>query len=45
MHGSSCLRLDPDRLIEVKRAGGRPKDFKAIAELEAIREERDLGTS
>ena len=35
-HGS-CLELD--KLIEVKR--GRPaKDFEAVAELEAIREER-----
>jgi len=31
--------LDVDKLIEVKRAAGRPKDFEAIAELEAIREE------
>jgi hypothetical protein len=27
----------------VKRAAGRPKDLEAIAELEAIREERALG--
>jgi len=27
-------------LIHVKRAAGRPKDLEAIAELEAIREER-----
>lgn len=33
-----CLSLD--KLIEVKRAAGRPKDFEAVAELEAIREER-----
>ena len=33
-----CLALE--RLIEVKRAAGRPKDLEAIAELEAIREER-----
>jgi predicted nucleotidyltransferase len=33
-----CLGLS--RLIEVKRAAGRPKDFEAIAELEAIRDER-----
>jgi hypothetical protein len=33
-----CLGLD--RLIHVKRAAGRPKDLEAIAELEAIREER-----
>jgi hypothetical protein len=34
-----CLRLD--KLIEVKRAAGRHKDFEAIAELEALLEERD----
>lgn len=33
-----CLNLDT--LIRVKRAAGRPKDFDAIAELEALREER-----
>jgi hypothetical protein len=27
-------------LIHVKRAAGRPKDFEAIAELEALQEER-----
>jgi hypothetical protein len=29
-----------DKLIEVKRAAGRPKDLEAIAELEIIRDER-----
>ena len=39
-----CLSLA--RLIHVKRAAGRPKDFEAIAELEALREEpRDRGTA
>jgi hypothetical protein len=33
--------LDLDRLIHVKRAAGRTKDIEAIAELEALREERD----
>jgi hypothetical protein len=33
-----CLGLE--RLIQVKRAAGRPKDLEAIAELEAILEER-----
>jgi hypothetical protein len=37
---AGCLCLDLDKLIEVKRAAGRPKDLEAIAELEAIREER-----
>lgn len=35
-----CRVLDLPRLIEVKRAAGRPKDFEAIAELEAILAER-----
>ena len=35
-----CRCLGLDKLIEVKRAAGRPKDLEAIAELEAIREER-----
>ncbi len=35
-----CRCLGLKRLIEVKRAAGRPKDFEAIAELEAIVEER-----
>lgn len=35
----SCLELAP--LIRVKRAAGRPKDLEAIAELEALLEERD----
>ena len=38
--GSNCLCLGLDRLIEVKRAAGRAKDLEAIAELEALREER-----
>ncbi len=33
-----CLGLE--KLIEVKRAAGRPKDLEAIAELQAILEER-----
>ncbi|MCZ7607350.1 MAG: hypothetical protein M5U25_15025 [Planctomycetota bacterium] len=39
--GIECRCITLDKLIEVKRAAGRPKDFEAIAELEAIREERD----
>lgn len=41
LFGMTCRCLDLDRLIEVKRAAGRPKDLEAIAELEAIRQERD----
>jgi hypothetical protein len=35
-----CLCLGLEKLIEVKRAAGRPKDFEAIAQLEALVEER-----
>lgn len=34
------LCLDLEKLIETKRAAGRPKDLEAIAELEALRETR-----
>lgn len=36
----SCLALPT--LIAVKRAAGRPKDFEAIAELQALLEEREV---
>lgn len=39
--GIECRCLNLDRLIEVKRAAGRPKDLEAIAELEVIQEERE----
>jgi hypothetical protein len=39
--GVECRCITLDRLIDVKRAAGRVKDFEAIAELEALREERD----
>lgn len=38
--GVDCWCLGVERLIHVKRAAGRPKDFEAIADLEAILEER-----
>jgi len=38
--GSDCLYLELAKLIEVKRAAGRPRDLEAVAELEAILEER-----
>jgi hypothetical protein len=40
LFGHSCRCLNLDRLIEAKRAAGRPRDLEAIAELEALREER-----
>jgi len=43
LFGVECLCLGLERLIYVKRAAGRPKDFEAIAELEAILEERQRG--
>jgi hypothetical protein len=38
--GRRLRALSLETLIEVKRAAGRPKDLEAIAELEALREER-----
>ena len=38
--GVQCRCLDLEALIRTKRAAGRPKDLEAIAELEAILEER-----
>lgn len=38
--GIECRCLGLARLIHVKRAAGRPKDLEAIAELEALLEER-----
>lgn len=40
LFGATYSFLDLDALIVSKKAAGRPKDFEAIAELEAIREER-----
>ena len=36
LFGLRCRCLGLDALIRVKRAAGRPKDFEAIAELEAL---------
>jgi hypothetical protein len=41
IYGQICRCLTLEKLIEVKRAAGRPKDYEAIAELEALKEERD----
>ena len=38
--GIVCRCLTLEQLIKVKRAAGRPKDLEALAELEAIAEER-----
>ena len=37
--GVPCRIVSLDRLIEMKRAAGRPKDLEALAELEALRDE------
>lgn len=39
--GVTCRYVTLEKLIALKRAAGRPKDFDAIAELEALLEERD----
>jgi predicted nucleotidyltransferase len=41
LFGVRCRCLGLERLIEVKRAAGRPKDLEAIAELEVIRSEQE----
>lgn len=41
LFGFRCRVLDLPALIRAKRAAGRPKDFEALAELEALRQERD----
>ncbi len=38
--GFECRCLSLRKLIEVKRAAGRPKDFDVIAALEALDDER-----
>ncbi len=40
LYDIECLCLGLERLIQVKRAAGRPKDLEAVAELEAILEEQ-----
>jgi len=40
LFGHRCRCLDLPELIRVKRAAGRPKDLEAVAELEALLEER-----
>lgn len=39
--GSPFRIVDLETLIDLERAAGRPKDLQHIAELEALREERD----
>lgn len=39
--GATCRYVTLEKLIALKRAAGRPRDFDAVAELEALLEERD----
>ena len=41
LFGRTCVCINLQRLIFVKRAAGRPKDFEAISELQALLEEVD----
>ena len=41
MFRTQCKCSDLPTLIKTKRAAGRPKDFEAISELEALLEMRD----
>lgn len=43
LFGVGCRYLGLETLIRVKRAAGRPKDLEVVAELEALKEERDRG--
>lgn len=38
--GAKCRVVGLEKLIQLKRAAGRPKDFEAIAELQALLDER-----
>jgi predicted nucleotidyltransferase len=39
--GASVRRVRLEKLIQLKRAAGRPKDLEAIAELQALLDDRD----
>ncbi len=41
--GVTCRCVTLDRLIHLKRSAGRIRDLEAVAELEALREERGFG--
>jgi hypothetical protein len=41
LFGLSCRCATLEALIRMKRAAGRPKDLEALAELEALRDERE----
>ena len=41
LFGVTCRCVSLPKLIELKRAAGRPRDFDAIAELEVLLEEQN----
>jgi predicted nucleotidyltransferase len=43
LYGFRCRAVTLEKLIDLKRAAGRPRDLEAIAELEALAEERTRG--
>jgi predicted nucleotidyltransferase len=43
--GARCWFVTLEKLIQLKRAAGCPKDLEAIAELDALYEERQRGSS
>ncbi|CAI4033744.1 hypothetical protein DNFV4_04186 [Nitrospira tepida] len=45
LFGATCRCLGLKRLIEVKRAAGRPRDLEVVAELEALLEEGEEQSS
>lgn len=42
LYGQRVNVVNLPKLIALKRAAGRPKDFEVLAELEALFEEREL---
>jgi predicted nucleotidyltransferase len=42
LFGTGCRVVTLEKLIQLKRAAGRPKDLEAIAELQALLEERRM---
>jgi predicted nucleotidyltransferase len=42
-HGITCRVVTLERLIQLKRAAGRPRDLEVIAELQALLEQRTAG--
>jgi hypothetical protein len=41
LFGYTCRTVTLDKLIDLKRAAGRPKDHQVLAELEALRDRRE----